>query len=546
MGNTRPEWRIRMAVVDINDLGVFGQINDVPAYQLPPEAWTLAENMRFEKNGVGTMSGWAQIFGTPGVAPHFALPVKSPSQTWWLYASLTKIYVFDGSTHTNITRQSVGVDVDYTANDTANWNGLVFGGVPIMNSGTDAPQYWSAYSTATKMTILANWPSTLRGKILRGFGSYLVAYNITDSGTLYPHLVQWSNPAAPGTLPTSWAYSNPATEGGRKDLPDVNSGEILEALQLADTMYIYKENSIWKQKYIGGQFIFSWDQWLSGVGILAPRCVCVDETGTKHVVVTQDDIIIHNGNSMESILTDRQRKTLFENVINRETVATSFIFLNRIKQEIWFCFPEVGQSQPSRALVWNYSKGKGAISFASGITFRNAVVGDIQGATDELWSDGTDTWDTDTGPWSQVYRQKVVLSSPANTKFYQLDSGTSRDGVTFATTLRREDLGVLGKDRKGAWLNDFRAMKMVDAIWPKISSLQTVQVRVGFRDVVDGPLTWQSYSTFNPVTDMWINAIVNENLPGSGRAVSVEFSRVDALPWRIDGYSMNVEKISEY
>jgi hypothetical protein len=532
-----------MPVVEINDLDVFGQINDVPAYQLPPEAWTFVENMRYEKNGVAVMSGWAQVFGTPGVAPHFALPVKTTVQTYWLYASLTKIYVYDGTTHTNLTRTVGG---DYTANATSNWNGLVFGGVPIMNSGTDVPQYWSAYSLATKMTILANWPATLKAKILRGFGSYLVAFNINDAGTLFPHLVQWSNPASPGTVPTSWAYSNPATEGGRKDLPDTDSGEIIDALQLQNTMFIYKEASIWKMTYIGGQFIFGWDRWLGGVGILGPRCVCVDETGLKHIVVTQDDIISHNGNTVESILTDRQRKTLFESSLNRDTANTSFIFLNRAKQEIWFCYPEIGQDNPTRALVWKYTKGKGAISYASGITFRNAAVGDIQGASDELWEDGSDLWEDDTGPWSIVYRQQVVLTSVTNTKFYQMDIGITRDGVSFIPTLRREDLGVLGKDRKGQWINDFKIEKMMDSIWPKVAGLEPIRVRVGFREFVDGPLTWQDYASYDPVTEVWINAIVNEELPGSGRAVSIEFSKTDSASWRLDGYSMNVEPISVY
>lgn len=532
-----------MPILSINDLASIGQINDIPAYQLPPEAWTFVENMRYEKNGVAVMSGWAQIYGVPGVAPHFAIPVKAPAQTWWLYASLTKIYVFDGAAHTNITRQTAAVDVNYTANDTSNWNGLVFGGVPIMNDGTDVPQYWGSYSTATKMAILPNWPATLKAKIIRGFGSYLVAYNINDNGTLFPHLAQWSNPAAPGTVPTSWAYSNPQTEGGRKDLPDVNSGEIVEALQLQDTMYVYKENSIWKQKYIGGQFIFSWDPWLSGVGILGPRCVCVDETGTKHIVVTQDDIISHNGNAVTSILNDRYRKILFENSLNRDAASTSFIFLNRLKQEIWFCYPEVGQTQPSRALVWNYVKN--ALSFASGITFRNAVIGDIQGASDELWSQGTDTWDDDTGPWSQVFRQRIVLCGTTATKFYQLDTGIQRDGVNFIPTCRREDLGIIGKTRSGQWINDFQIEKMVDAIWPKISGAP-MKLRVGFREFVDGALTWQDFTAFNPVTDMWINAIVNESLPGSGRAVSIEYTADTSASWRLDGYQMNIEPISAY
>lgn len=530
-----------MTVVEINDLAALGQINDIPAYMLPPEAWTLAENIRYWKNSPQAIDGWEQVFGTPNVAPHFALPVKSPSQTWWLYTSLTKASVFDGISHTDITRASGG---DYAANVTQDWNGIVFGGIPILNNGVDVPQYWASYNTATKLAALPNWPSTLRAKVIRNFGSYLIAYNITDSGTRFPHLVQWSNPAGPGSVPTSWAYGNPQTEGGRKDLPDVNSGEILDALQLGQIMYIYKERSIWKQAYIGGQFIWSWDTFLADVGILAPRCVCYDPTGTMHVVATQDDIITHNGNTPKSILTDKQRQTLFES-INRDEVSCSFMFLNKAKDEVWFCYPEPGQTEPTRALVWNSKGGRGAISYVSGITFRNAVLGDIEGSDEETWADGDDDWSVDTGAWSEIFRQKIILSSPNNTKFYQLDKGLTRDGVTFPVTLQREDLGIIGRKRGGDAINDFKQMKMVDSIWPKIDGAP-VRVRVGFRETVKGPLTWQDYTLFNPDTDMWLNAIVNEDLPGCGRAVSIEFSTPTADAWRLDGYSMNVEVIGPY
>lgn len=533
-----------MPVVEINDLASIGQISDIPAYMLPPEAWTLVENMRFVKNAPEVMSGWEAVFTTPTVAPHFTLPVKTTSQTYWLYVSLTKAYAFDGTTHTNITRQTASVDVNYTANATEDWNGLVFGGVPILNNGVDVPQYWASNSVATKLAILPNWTSTLRAKILRSFGSYLVAFNITDSGTRYPHLVQWSNPAGPGSVPTSWAYSNPATEGGRKDLPDVNSGEILEAMQLGELMFVYKERSIWKMSYIGGQYIFGWTTFLQDTGILAARCVCNDPTGTMHIVATQNDIIQHNGNTPKSILTDKQRETLFTS-INLEASSTCFMFVNKIKEEVWFCYPEQGQTQPTRALIWNAKGGRGAISFASGITFRNAVLGDIEGTSEELWSTGTDDWTEDTGPWSEIFRQKIVLSSVTNTQHYQLDKGLLRGGVTFSATLQREDLGIIGRKRTGEPINDFKQMKMVDAVWPKITGA-AVRVRIGFRELVGGSLTWQDYTTYNPATDMWINAIVNENLPGCGRAVSIEFSTLTSATWRIDGYSMSIEVVSAY
>lgn len=536
-----------MGVVEINDLTTFGQVNDIPAYQLPPEAWTTVENMRFTKDGVAVLDGWAQIYGTPGVPPHFAIPVKSTSQTWWLYTSLTKAYVFDGVNHTNITRQTAGVDVNYTANNTQDWNGTIFGGVPILNDGVDVPQYWASYSIATKLAALPNWPATSRAKIIRNFNSFLVAFNVTDVATIYPHLVWWSAPADPGTVPVTWDYNDPTNESGRNPLPDVNSGEILEAKMLQNTMFIYKERSIWKMTYIGGQFVFDFDVFLEEIGILGPRCVCSDEKGLRHIVVTQDDIIAHNGNSVDSILTDRQRRNLFESLMNRDAAATSFIFLNRLKDEIWFCFPEQGQTQPTRALIWNYKKGKGAISFSNGISFRNAVVGDIEGASVDFWSTGTDVWDTDTGGWSQFFRGRVVLCSPVNTKFYQLDSGTTRDGAQFTPTLQRVDLGIIGKTRSGAPVNDWKKLKMVDSVAPKVNGA-SIRVRVGFRDAVGetSPLQWQDYTAFNPASDIWVNTITNETITGCGRAVAIEFSADNSASWRIDGYSMDVTVVGDY
>ena len=535
-----------MAIVEINDLAKIGQINDVAAFMLPPEAWTFAENIRYERGAPTVLAGWQQVFsGNVAGTPHFTLPYKGLSQTYWLYTSRTKAYVYDGVGHGEITRAAGG---DYADTDTEKWNGVVFGGVPILNNGQDNPQMWVGTPGLTlKLQKLTAWPTTMSAKIIRSFNSYLVAFNIKDTTftpAILPHLVQWSNPAGPGTLPTSWAYGDPTVEGGRKDLPDINSGEIIEAMMLGSTMFIYKERSVWKMNYIGGQFIFQFDSFLPDIGILGARCVCMDLTGTRHVVVTQDDIIIHNGNTTQSILTDRQRITLFA-AINKDTASTSFLFLNKAKDEIWFCFPEQGQAQPTRAMIWNAKTGIGAISFAPGITFRNAALGDVYGINLEAWSDGSDAWADETGPWSQIFRQRIVLCSPDNNKFYQLDIGTTRDGAVFAPVLVREDLGVIGQKRDGGMINDFKQMKMVDSVWPKLTGAP-IRVRVGFRDLVGGQLTWQDYTTFNPATDLWINTIVNENLPGCGKAVSIEFSAITGDSWRLDGYSMNVEVIGPY
>lgn len=530
-----------MTEVEIDKIASFGAIADVPSYQTPPEAWTTALNMRARDLGLESLPGWAQVFGTPTVAPHFLFPVSGVAQSFWIYLSLTKGYVFDGSTHTNITRQTAGVDVDYTAAATEDWNGTLLGGIPIFTNGSDVPQFWGTQSVGTKLANLTNWPALLRTKIIRAFGPFLVGFSLIDNGVALPHTAQWSHPAVPGALPSSWDYTDTTLDAGRKDFPDVQSGLLQDALPFGQTMFIYKENSTWKMRFIGGRFIFDFGEsaWLTTSGILAPRCVCNTGDGTKQVVVTQDDIIWHNGNTVNSILDKRQRHRLFSE-IDTSAFGTSFLFDNPVAKEIWFCYPGSGQTQPDRALILNYAHGDTwPITEADGITFRNAAVGGIESANDELWDDNEELWDDDTGSWSDLQRRRVLLASPANTKIYNMDSGTTRDGVAINTTLQRIGQSITGKTRDGDPVVDFEMVTMWNRIWPKIQG-GPVNIRFGFQMLVDGPLTWGVAEVHDPSVRSY-----SDPGPVSGRANAMEFAG-SGVQWRIDGYKLEVQPLGNF
>lgn len=528
-----------MAVpIEINDVGSVGVVTDTSSYEIPPEAWTTATNMRVVDGGMQKLRGWSQVFGTPGVAPHFAMAVRTASATFWVYASLTKIYGYDGTTHTDITRTVGG---NYTASDTREWNGTLLADVPILNNGVDVPQYWPTIALATKMANLTNWPSTLRAKVVRAFGPYLMAIGISKSGTSFPHTVKWSHPADPGSVPSSWDETDPSVDAGETPLPDVHAGVLLDMLPLGDTMYIYKENSVRKARFIGGRDIFDFGKsaWLETTGLLAPRCVCITGDGTKQVWASQDDILWHDGNRVRSLLTERRRRELF-NLIDTANYNNSFIFTNPLYGEVWFCFPPSGQSQPTRAMIFNYLRGgdQWPITDADGITFRNASIGPIQGASDEQWDQGTDTWADDTGPWSTLQRRRVVLCGTDATKFYNLDDGVTRDTTVFTGTLQRLGLSVLGKKRNGEWIVDFDRMKMLDTLWPKLKS-GAISVRVGSQQLVDGPVTWNTAVAFDPATDIKVDAG-----PISGRAVAYEFSGTSS--WHLDGIKAVVHDLGVF
>lgn len=530
-----------MPVIEIDDIASIGSVRDTPSYQLPPEAWTLALNMRAVDGGMQRGGAWEQIFGTPGVAPHFMMPVSTAATNFWLYTSLTKAYGFDGTTHTNITRQTLGSDVNYAAPDTPDWNGTLLGGIPIINNGVDVPQQWGPVALATKLIALTNWPTALRAKVVRAFGPHLVALSLTDSGTALPHTIQWSHPATPGSVPSSWDYTNEAVDAGRRDFPDVNAGVLVDALPLGNIMYVYKETSTWKMRFIGGRFVFDFGEsaWLTNVGLLAPRCVAVTGDGLRQVLATQDDIIWHNGNTVRSILNKRQKRRLF-NEIDTTNFGTSFMFANPTFNEMWFCYPGAGQTYPDRALILNYGESgeNWVVTEADGITFRNAVSGNVEVPSDEDWEATEELWDDDTGPWSELLRRRVILAGTAATKFYNLDRGTTRDTVSFTGTLSRDGISLLGRKRNGDWIVDFQKMRMLKGIWPKVQN-GPVNVRFGAQQTVEGAVQWGASVAHDPTSRM--NAFPG---PVSGRAVGIEYSA--AVDWRLDGHKFEIESMGDF
>jgi len=518
--------------VEINDVAVLGVIKDQPAHQLAPEAWTTAENMRFQDGAAQKLLGDSQVFGSPTIQPHFAMPVRTPTGTMWPYASLAKIHVWDGATHTDITRTVGG---DYTAANTREWNGTVFGGIAIFNNGVDLPQFWATPTAGTKMANLTNFPANERVKIMRSLGSYLVGFYVIDSGTHFGHMVHWSHKAAPGTIPTSWDHTNPAVDAGRSELPDVDSGLITDALALRGEMMIYKESATWKMRFIGGRFVFGFSSVFDTSGILAPRCAALTADGTKHVVATQDDIISHNGNVATSVLTKRWRKTLFSR-IDPVGYVNSFMMSNPIANEMWFCYPENGQTNPSRALIWNYKEG--GISEAP-VTHRNWAIGDVTGVSDVVFDADSGTYDS-LGPldvYDNIQRRKVILLDPTNSKFYQLDSGLTRHGTQFSGVLQRLALSVIGQKRDGGWIVDLKKKRLVTRIWPKVRG-GPVDVRVGFQELPDGSVTWQSSKTFDPLTQRFLDFTTSGVLP------ALEFSSLNVFT--VDGYKIEVVPLGDH
>lgn len=528
-----------MVEVPVNTVSKFGIIKDRPIYKLPPGVWEQAENVRIVDDGIGLFGlGWSPVLGAATQAPNALMYVKGPTQPWWLYPSATKAYVISGLTHTDITRTSGG---DYTTSTPGDWNGTILGGIPILNNGLDIPQYWASYSAATKLANLLNWPTTLRAKFIKALGPYLFASHLTESGSVKPHRIRWSHPAVPGSVPSSWDPTDATKDSREVDLPDSNSGLITEMQPLKEGMLVYKETAIHRFRPNGGRTIMTRDTISEMAGCLSPRLVAILANGQKHASVASDDLILVDGVRVVPLLTGRWKRTLF-NQISTDHLNSCFMFANSTFNELFFLYPETGETTPTRGFVWNYTNDEvGApteITVPAGIVA--AQLGDLQSDDTSTWEDfGDQTWEDDFEPWHSANRRKIVLVDNVNSKFHLLDGAGTRDGTSFTGTLLRTGLPLSDVDEQGYAKVEFQTQKMFQRVWLDIIGAP-VTVRIGYQKLLNGVATWAPAQTFDPDTMRYVDFPE----PVTGVAFCLEIKSQGQF--RLTGYKVTVDPAGQF
>ncbi len=522
-----------MTNITLANLGVGGIIKDIPAHELPPEVWSDGQNVRFHDNKVVKFVGHEPVFDPPTVDPYWLMPVITATKPLWLYSSLGKVYAIEDQIHTEITRASGG---DYSVNVADLWSGGILGGIPVITNGADDPQVWNPPDGSTLLIDLPNWPASTSCKIMRAFRNYLVAFNITKSGTVSPHMVKWSHAADPGTLPTSWDEGDPTVDAGEVELTDSEAGIIQDARVLRDSMIIYKDNSTHIMRFQGGRFIFNFQGLFQASGILTKNCVATTPDALGHFVATGDDIIIHNGQNAHSVINKRWRRFL-NTRIDDDNFNRSFCLTRRNERENWFCFPETGSLWPSLALVWNSVDGSIGLRELSDISFITEGVID-EGSAALTWDTETDAWDDKVGTWGfnvlQAYAQLPMAANPVLGKLFKFGDTNLFNGANMTSFVQRTDLAIAGQDRQGQVIVDNTKRKLVTRMWPNVTG-GPVDVRIGAQETQGGAITWAGLQSFNPMTQQYLDFCV------SGRYLAVEFKSSTDVAWELESYTLEVE-----
>lgn len=382
-------------LVPVYAAGALGLNIDIPDHELPPEAISLGRNFRMVNGEHVRVGGTKSVY--PGLlfAPYHILDVPIPANNthYWLYMGLKRAACIIAGVHTDVTR-AAGAS-PYTGDAEDLWSSTLLQGIPVLTNGIDLPQMWLTPGSGTDLADLTNWPASTYCRVIRSFKSFLMAFYVTEGANVYPSMIRWSTSADPGAVPGSWDYTSTSNEAGRTVLAEAG-GAIVDAQQLRDLMAIYRENSIWVAEPIGGTFVFRFRGVSETAGLFSPRCVGVVKDGDWHFAAIQEDFVVFNGQTVESIAHRRVRR-LFAS-IDTTNYRKSFVVVNRRLNEAMFCFPEAGSACPNVAAVWNWRENVWSMRDLQCPTHINQGIVETSVST-PTWDTSTLTWDEQIGDW---------------------------------------------------------------------------------------------------------------------------------------------------
>jgi hypothetical protein len=540
----------------VNDLSVN---TDLPQCYLPDNVFTRAINF---VNINGMLVGTKESVFAPKKSlkgPWEAIPSsvinivagQIRNQFYFILSGIDKDYLFDGSSFLDITSVEKAAGATSASDDKNLWTTCKSGFVTVINNSEYFPEYWSGqYGDLIKELPFSPTKTfkqkNIRCKSIRSHKNFLFALNLTELGVELPYSYRWSHPADTNGLPFSWDELDLSTLASKESIGG-DYGVIVDGLSLRDAFCIYTERAIHVLDYTGDEFVFRRRLLTSSYGCVSQNCVV--EAENLHYVITQTDIIVNDGTSVQSLLTGKL-KALFNNLSQRH-FKNSYAVVNPAKTEIWFCLPEGEYVFPSMAIVYNYvtkqfgltrliSKQFGIGTMSSicfGVTVPNAYPWEQLDSYFDMWNhwslplelgqtfqgigfDGeppmpsvaafTDVWDNAN---TSLLKTDFFCVGPVMSNIEQMN-GVRNYRVEGPGHL----LPIVTIFEKTNWaLSGQVEVKTITRIYPDLTIVENLGpgealLYLGAHDFNNSSIRWNAPVTFNPVTDRKIDVRVTGEL----------------------------------
>lgn len=481
----------------IANFGTEGVNTDGP-WSVEPSYLSDGANFRILNGMIKTNNGLANWVKRPEFNnTGEILSVGELSEGMYLFCTTHGLFSFDGVTFSKLN--------DISVIDPVRWTSCMNGGIPVVNHPEAGAFYWDPVGHGVMLKPLPynstkNWDPQLGkfGNILRSHKNYMFMLDITEviGGVTQriPDGYHWSHPSDINSIPPSWDETDRAFLAGIAQIGG-NSGRIIDGLSMRDSFVIYSEHAINLLTESNDIYVWNRTPVINTTGPISDACVV--EVMGNHFILCPDDIIVFDGNSVQSIAQGRIRDH-FKAFINSKTWTTSYAFKNLAMKEVWFCVPGRDDDYPTLAYIYNWvEKSWSFRDLPPNLTY--AVYGprnnDGRGGV-TLWEtlakqDPIPTWETYDAPWgTDTYNpfDETIVGVQLDGTILDLDSAYISDIPLPKTMIMRENFPM-------ETLAEFTT---IVAAYPKIEGVGDIQITLGSQDYPNAPIRWKTPVTFKP------------------------------------------------
>lgn len=537
-----------MPILKLRGLGQFGIISDIDPYDLPPTAFSSGVNVRFSGEHIerGPIVRSCRVLATSAPRAIFTRVTPTSEDVFVMYLNGTVALV----TPSSEADKSISGYSPSDAEEPITYTTLAR--VQYVNRSDRVP--WVYTPTGTQFAALANWDNTWTCKVLRSYNAALIAMNLTKGGTDYPTTINTSSFPTDGAVPTSWDYTTPTTNAYQNILSEMH-GPIKDGLQLNDSFFIYGAFDVFEMRATGDTAIYTIEPRFRDRGILNTNGVV--EVDSVHYVFGQTDIYKHDGVTPKSIIDEKVRKFIFNNLV-RAKANQAFVDYDPNLKEVRFnyasldplcAFPSAAADGCNRCAVYNLVNGTWTF-YDLPYVFGSTLASFPQSQT---WDQLAGSWDTQGGSWNSLIdptRRGVLMIGPTvaayslTGKVYAHDLYTGGvfnfDVDTVATTpVFLEKVGIDMDEVPPYYLTGY---KLVRNIVPQArigSDAQPLEFSFGAGGGFNEEPDWQDYQTYDG------SALTKLDFNDGGRFVSFRMRHNDYRGFTLTGLDLDVKKISD-
>jgi len=515
-----------------------GIVKDIPPMELMEvPVWTEGRNVHFDDGSTHRVGGYGRMADAlpAGAEPVFLHPVLTPDAAYWMYVSddgiTVTIYVTDGSTHYDIT-PAAGL----TTGGVGIWTGTTLNGLPCLNNSIDVPFWWDG-DTGNVCQPLPDWPATTRAGSIRAYKYFLVAVNLVIDGVAVPNMIMWSDAADPNSVPGSWTPL-PSNSAGDNILAE-ELGGIVDCEVLRDQLIIYRQHSTATCSYVAGQYVFVFRELFNTSGIQALNCA--QEVRGHHYVITDDDIIMHDGNTFKTIVDNILRRFIFAG-ISPELQSICCTAVRTSIDEVWFAFPSVDSTLLDIVAIYSLEDKVFGIREVPDVAhIKTGIIPDDD--YDNTWDESLYIWQEDPRFWGEanysITNDGLLMADPAVARLLHVDKLHSNDGEPVVAFVERT-FHTLGGEQ-GIWSNC-----LTQDIWPNItgSDGNKLQIRIGAAQSPSHAIEWGPTVDYTigekPPHVPKIDSLVH------GRFMCMRFSSTGGDPWQLHRVGIEYVELGKY